>query len=304
MKIFNESSVERKSRWLNKIAICSKNFRDSSIDLERELHTEISQFGIKALLDHLRLSGDIPEAFEHDSTVEKLYSKYTDIIVSEAFKFIGLKSLVLQGRSDVADVEVFGDSFSFVADAKAFRLSRTAKNQKDFKVQTMSRWKHGKPYAMIVCPIYQLPTRSSQIYQQATAYNVCIFTYSHLAVLAAFSDFVGQAQAEKLLFELFQMIPILNPSKDAMNYWFMVNSTMLKFSKHIETLWATEKQATVEAIAIAKQLAQNHLASERERIVKMSHEDAVNELLKLYKIDNRMRNINSVCYSGIWDISL
>ncbi len=59
--------------------------------------------------------------------------------------------------------------YSFVADAKAFRLSRTAKNQKDFKVQAMDDWKHSKTYAMVVCPVYQLLTRTSQIYQQAGA---------------------------------------------------------------------------------------------------------------------------------------
>jgi hypothetical protein len=43
---------------------------------------------------------------------------------------------------------------SAIADAKAFRLSRTAKNQKDFKIQAMDSWKRGKPFAMVVCPIY------------------------------------------------------------------------------------------------------------------------------------------------------
>ncbi len=73
--------------------------------------------------------------------------------------------------------------YSFVADAKVFRLSRTAKNQKDFKIQAMDNWKFGKPFAMVVCPLYQIPSKNSQIYQQASARNVCIFSYSHLAVL-------------------------------------------------------------------------------------------------------------------------
>lgn len=302
MKILSKSAIERKSLWLNKIATAKQSFQDASSDLESELHQEISQEGIASLLDHLRLCGDIPESFEHDSTEEKLYSKYTDIIVSEAFKFIGLKSLVLRERADVADVEVFSTAFSFVADAKAFRLSRTAKNQKDFKVQAMSRWKHGKPYAMIVCPIYQLPAHSSQIYQQATAYNVCIFTYSHLAVLATLSEIEGQSRAEELLLNIFQTIPTLNPSKEAKYYWYIINNTMLRFSKHLAKLWEIEKQVTVEAIAIAKQFAQAYLAAQRERIMRMSHQDAVNELLKLHKIDSKIRSINSVSYSGIWDI--
>ena len=72
-----------------------------------------------------------------------------------------LKSLVLSERGDADDVEDFAKQYSFVADAKAFRLSRTAKNQKYFKIQAMDNWKKGKPHAMVVCPIYQLPNRSS-----------------------------------------------------------------------------------------------------------------------------------------------
>jgi len=303
MNLLNKQAVDRKYCWINKVRELNSNFNAHSEYLEKELNTEIRQQGISALLDHLRLSGDIPESFAHDSTEEKLYSKYTDILLSESFKFMGFKSLVLTERGDTADVEVFGKLFSFVADAKAFRLSRTAKNQKDFKVQAMDRWKYGKPHAMIVCPIYQLPTRSSQIYQQATAYNICIFTYSHLAVLVAFSQYEGQNQAEELLFEIFQAIPALNPSKEAASYWFIINKIMLTFSKKIAEFWEIEKQATVEAIKIAKQMSLNYLASQRERLMRMSHEDALSELIKIHKIDSRIQNITSVSHNGIWDIS-
>ena len=60
---------------------------------------------------------------------------------------MGFTSIVLKERANVADVECVCNDYSFVADAKAFRLSRTAKNQKDFKVQAMDNWKYGKPFA-------------------------------------------------------------------------------------------------------------------------------------------------------------
>lgn len=62
-----------------------------------------------------------------------------------------MNSIVLTERADAADVEVVCDSYSFVADAKVFRLSRTAKNQKDFKVQAMDGWRNTKDFAMVVC---------------------------------------------------------------------------------------------------------------------------------------------------------
>jgi len=132
-------------------------------------------------------------------------------LLAEAFKAVGLRSLVFKERANTADVEVFAKSYSFIADAKSFRLSRTAKNQKDFKVQAMAGWKRGKPYAMVICPIYQLPNKSSQIYEQASARNVCIFTYSHLAMLVSFSLLEGKSKTEKLIHEIFKTIPALNP---------------------------------------------------------------------------------------------
>lgn len=77
------------------------------------------------------------EAYAYDSGAEELYAKYTDVVIHEAFKAIGLVSTVLKGRTDTADVERVCDSYSFVADANAFRLSCTAKNQKDFKIQAL-----------------------------------------------------------------------------------------------------------------------------------------------------------------------
>ena len=123
-------------------------------------------------------------------------------LLAHAFQSIGLTSLILTERADSADVEAVAANYSLVADAKAFRLSRTAKNQKDFKIEALHGWKRGKPHAMVVCPIYQLPTRTSQIYQQAITRNVCIFSYSHLAVLVEFSNLVGKKQAQDLLFKI------------------------------------------------------------------------------------------------------
>lgn len=99
--------------------------------LENELTDEINKLRTKTLLDHLRLCGNIPESYGHNTTEEKLYSKYTDSLLCFAYQKIGLKSMVIAERADVADVEAFAKDYSFVADAKAFRLSRTAKNQKN-----------------------------------------------------------------------------------------------------------------------------------------------------------------------------
>ena len=301
-KIISKEAIKRRSYWVEEIRKLSGNFVNDTDKLEKELGAEIKKNGITSLIDHLRLCGNIPESYGHDTSEEKLYSKYTDNLLSLAYSALGLKSIVLKERADAADVETFAKDYSFVADAKAFRLSRTAKNQKDFKVQAMHGWKRGKPYAMVVCPIYQLPTSSSQIYQQATTQNVCIFTYSHLALLLTYSEVEGKAKAEQLLKKIFETIKALNPSKNATDYWLAVNKTILSHSKKIEKIWEIEKGVATESISVAKEEALTFLAQEREKIMRMSHKEALKELIKVHKIDSRIKIINSISDNGLFTL--
>lgn len=302
MTVITQKAIQRREYWVEEIQKISGTFGDTSERLENELSEEIMIEGVGSLLDHLRLGGNIPESYGHDTSEEKQYSKYTDALLSETYKSLGLKSLVLKERADAADVEAFAKNYSFVADAKAFRLSRTAKNQKDFKIQAMDGWKRGKPYAMVVCPIYQLPAKSSQIYEQASSRNVCIFTYSHLAMLVSFSLLEGKELAEELVHEVFKAIPMMNPSKDASTYWLTVNKAILGFSERIDELWKIEKQAAIESISIAKQESLTFLATEREKIMRMSHEDAIKELIQVHKIESRISVINSVSNNNLLGI--
>lgn len=302
MKVISKAAIQRREYWIEEIRKISGNFGENSERLENELSAEIKKESASSIIDHLRLVSNIPESYGHDTSEEKQYSKYTDAILSETYKSLGLRSLVLKARADAADVEAFAKNYSFVADAKAFRLSRTAKNQKDFKIQAMDGWKRGKPYAMVVCPIYQLPKKSSQIYEQASSRNVCIFTYSHLAMLVSYALLDSQQKAEELIHEIFKVIPALNPSKDASQYWLAVNKTMLRFSLKIEDLWKQEKQAAVESIAVAKQEALIFLANEREKIMRMSHEEALRLLIQVHNIESRIKVINSVSDNGLLGI--
>lgn len=301
-KIISGIAIKRRDYWVEEIRKLSGHFGNDTEKLEKELEAEIKKNGVSSLIDHLRLCGNIPESYGHDTSEEKLYSKYTDCLLSLVYTALGLKSLVLKERADAADVEAFAKDYSFVADAKAFRLSRTAKNQKDFKVQAMHGWKRGKPYAMVVCPIYQLPTSSSQIYQQATTQNVCVFTYSHLALLLSYSEVEGQAKAQQLLKNIFETIQALNPSKNATDYWLAINKSILSFSKKIQPLWNIEKGVATESIAVAKDEALTFLAKEREKIMRMSHKEALTELIKVHKIESRIKTINAISDNGLFTL--
>ncbi len=294
LQIIKSESLESRKHWLAKIADIGHDFGQDTRRLQLELSEELEGNNSSSLISHLRLCGAIPESYGHDTSEEKLYSKYTDMLLNACFKFLGLNSIVLTERADAADVEVIGDGYSFVADAKAFRLSRTAKNQKDFKIQAMDTWKRGKPYALVVCPLYQLPTKASQIYQQAATRNVCVLSYSHLAVLIAKHAANPNKSASALLLAIFRAVESMSHSKDANAYWTLINRTMLDFDTSISDLWKTEKIANEESITVAKEEALTFLAQEREIIMNLSHEEAIQRLVTANKIDNKEKVIKQV----------
>ena len=300
--LLSKHQREKRKYWINNISTTKKSFGDAADCIEHKISEEIENGKTEVLVGHLRLCGVIPEKFKHDSSEEKLYSKYTDIVIHEAFKSLGFKSLVLKERAGVADVECTSEECDFVADAKAFRLSRTAKNQKDFKIQAMDNWKNGKPYAILIAPIFQLPSRNSQIYQQSAARSVCISTYTHLAVFSRYAAITNQAKARRLLKEILLTIDSMNPSKSAIDYWQAINRVILGFDTKLKEIWNLEKKATLDAIIIARKEGLEFLATERKRIMNLSKEQAIKEVLRQSKIAKKVQAIETVKDNGLLNV--
>lgn len=301
MKVIEDSAIKRRNNWIDDISSISGNFGTGASRVREKLQEEIKRDGTQALLDHLRLCTAIPESYELNSSEEKLYAKYTDILLSASYSQIGLTSKVLEKRANAADVVAETDDYGLVADAKVFRLSRTAKNQKDFKIQSMDDWKNGKKFAMVVCPLYQVPSRASQIYKQATMRNVCIFSYSHLAVLVQLSEEKNIDSSSSLLHEVLKVVQALIPSKDAISYWQAINRNMLAFDSSIDDFWKREKVASSEGIAAAQSHALLHYTSERDRIQNISRSQAIAELEKIHKIGSREEAVKSVANNNLMD---
>jgi len=171
------------------------------LDLKAFIRNESQQSDFRAASDHLEdvvfgmtraefiplitQIGIIPEDIPHDSSEEKLFAKCADIVLAKAFQELGLHSSVNRERANCADIVARSAShaYSLVGDAKAFRLSRTAKNQKDFKVKSMVDWRGDHDFAVLVCPYYQYPRATSQIFGQALNGRVMLFSWEHLAFL-------------------------------------------------------------------------------------------------------------------------
>jgi len=107
-RLLSPESIQTRQYWIREIAKISGNFGQDAARVDRELTQEIRKGGLSSLLNHLRLCGAVPECYDHDSSEEKLYSKYTDTLLAVAFRHIGLAALVLTDRADAADVEAIG----------------------------------------------------------------------------------------------------------------------------------------------------------------------------------------------------
>ena len=156
-------------------------FQDASDNIQNIIFS----LNIRDFIPLVSEIGTIPEFIEHDSTEEKLYTKVSDIILAKCFIELGLKAMVIRERANCADVIARSSfyNYSLVGDAKAFRLSRTAKNQKDFKVESMVHWRCDNNYSVLCCPYFQYPKNKSQIYGQAIDGNVSLFSWEYFSIL-------------------------------------------------------------------------------------------------------------------------
>jgi hypothetical protein len=118
----------------------------------------------------------------------------------------------------------------------------------------------------------------------------------------SFSEIEGQTKAQQLLKTIFETIQALNPSKNATDYWLAINKAILSFSKKIQPLWDIEKGVATESIAVAKEEALTFLAQEREKIMRMSHKEALKELIKVHKIESRIKTINAISDNGLFTL--
>lgn len=233
--------------------------------------------------------GVIPESFAHDSTEEKLYAKYSDILIARAFTCIGIESKTMKERADAADVEGKTTQYSIVVDGKVFRLSRTAKNQKDFKIEALDKWRKGKDFACLVSPLYQYPKSKSQIYSQAIGKNVTLLSYIHIYFILC------QNHPEKLNYkDLWLVGKSMRKTKEAIRYWEKIDETLCRIlSKNIDSLKKI-KGLEIELLKKAAEAELNHISDKIESIKSLSHNEAIGKLIKTEKLDKKIIQIKKM----------
>lgn len=266
------------------------DFAAASNNLQRVLF-DISRTDVLSLITEI---GIIPEDIGHDSSEEKLYTKVSDILFAKALKEMNFEVAVLRERSNCADIIAQSKyhNYSLVGDAKAFRLSRTAKNAKDFKVDSMVHWKEDNDFSVLACPYFQYPKSNSQIYRSALNGNVSLFSWEYLYIILSEnireSEDVNLRELWNQSHNIMQQTNMADANKcfiqqqDA-NIREIIGLTEEQFNNHFNNIKGSIVYRGNEEI--------RYYESEIARIQQLNREDAIRELLISMKLDSKIETI-------------
>lgn len=238
--------------------------------------------------------GIIPEDIGHDSSEEKLYTKVSDIVFAKALIEMGYKVKVLRERADCADIIAQSKfhNYSLVGDAKAFRLSRTAKNAKDFKVNSMVHWRGDCEYSVLACPYFQYPKNTSQIYKDALEHNISLFSWELLYILLKENIVEDQKNCLKEIWNQSAIIAA-NTAVDKSKGNFLTTQ-----DKNITKIIGVTDEKYEKYFASVKGLLVNrgkeeihYYKNEIARVETLSREEAIKELLTSMKLSSKIETI-------------
>lgn len=243
----------------------------------------------KKLGENIIECGILPEMFSQNGSEEKIWAKFSDIILAHALSFLGIKTHVLGARGNSADVLGTTKDYTIVGDAKTFRLSRTAKNQKDFKISALDNWRKNNNYALLVAPLMQYPTNKSQIYQQAIKRNVTLLSYTHLHF---FLDFYNGNNLLNI-WESGNRLALLDESEHEkfQVYWNEIDKRVCDTVGQSEEKLKEYKLLEIEK---TKQIGNEGIAFWQNKIAEfknLSKEEAIKLLIKSEKIEAKIKTI-------------
>lgn len=255
------------------------------------LETRLGELSRTDLSNIIIDGGIMPEVFNHDSSEEKLWAKASDILLACSLNHIGFQAEVIGTRGNSADVLAKTTDYALVGDAKTFRLSRTAKNQKDFKITALDNWRKGNQYAVLIAPFLQYPTKSSQIYAQAVDRNVTMLSYTHLKMML--DHYINQDL--RPLWEtgnrILEKVDSVTMKEQAYNYWSNINDCLcsvldidpIQWDQYLQFEMDRTTEIGLEGISFWK--------NKVEEYKQLTHSEAISRLIKAEKIESKIRAI-------------
>ena len=242
----------------------------------------------------------IPDFFSHDSSMEKNWAKASDILLAEYFCEIGYSAEAIKARGNNADVFAYTKKIEnekekirnvLVADAKCFRITRTARNQKDFKVTALSEWRKNSMYAVLVALLILYPTKKSQIYYQSIKNNVLLISYSQLQFLLKHNNNFGLKELEEELFNVKSIFE--TPSQNAIDYFNKINKKIISITDVKEKeYFQFLKQQEFSTLETVSNETTYWLKKLKEKIQNMNIDELRNKFINdVYKIPNKLEDI-------------
>lgn len=281
------------------------HFIDTIIELSRtrkfaeaseEIKIYVNELDRQTVIDIVKEIGTIPECIEASSSSEKLFSKASDCILARCFSELGMPSIAVNERGNSADIiarSIHG--YTLVADAKTFRLSRTAKNQKDFKIDTLSNWRGSEhDFALLVAPYFQYPNTVSQIYASALDKQVCLLSWEHILFLLE----NNVMESDILSLEAIWNAPVRLARDTRIAYADRMNCQFSYINQMLCDRISVPIQKFNEQLDVCKDIIRNrgnyeleYLNTEKEAITTLTRDEAIAELLKSKKVLERISTI-------------
>lgn len=266
------------------------------VSSSREMEDIIFALNKSEVTDLITEIGIIPEDVMHDSSEEKLYSKTSDILFAKALECIGFEVRVLSERGDAADIVAKSKyhGYSLIGDAKIFRLSRTAKNAKDFKVDSMVRWRKYENFSVLSCPYFQYPAVSSQIYKEALDGNVMLFSWEWLYIFLKEGIVESKNLNLKDVWNQSALIGKQTTMADAKKCFMAIQDANISKITGISSESVNQYFKRIKEIIRKRGNAEIlYYRNEIERIKQLDRDEAVKELLEKMKLDSKITTIRT-----------
>lgn len=284
------------SDFVQLICSLSSNGNIKFADASAIIKDNIDNLQKNEIIDIVKEMGIIPECIEASSSTEKLFSKASDCVLARCFTELGLPSIAVNERGNSADIVAESiHGYTLVADAKTFRLSRTAKNQKDFKIDTLSNWRGSEhDFALLVAPYFQYPNTISQIYSTALDKQVCLLSWEHILFLLL-NDV---KETEILSLESIWNAPVRLARDTRIAYADRMNCQLPYINQMVCDRIAKPIEEFDEQLNICKSIIRRrgnreleYLNEAREKITSLTRDEAILELLRSKKILERISTI-------------
>lgn len=271
------------------IASFAKQPNMSFDDKSQSLISYIKGLGDSDLRTLTAEAGFIPEEYSHDSSEEKVYAKAMDILVADCLSRVGYTTAVSTERSNSADVVARCQSeqgHTLVLDAKAFRLSRTALNPKDYKIEALNTWRKGADFACLVGPLTHFP-QESRLFEEVIKFNVTLLTFSHLQFMLEHG--LPSCDSLSTVWDIAKDIKDSEgESPTATQYWKHVDQAFCTAIHASIDDWKSARRAYYSAMVESANKQIQYFEGEKARIASLSHEELTKLALNALKLDNKI----------------